>query len=176
MKKINWKEVKDAQEYEKLLPGGYICQITAVKDEPEKEYLKIEYDIADGKMKGHFKELYDNAGFWGGNFIKSYKEKAQPFFKAFLTAVGKSNSGFQFNDDENTLRGKFVGLVLGEEEYQANDGSVKTRLYVDEIRSIDRIKSGDYKVPQLKRLDIKNNAEPQTDDFVPLDDIDELPF
>ena len=38
MKKINWNEVKDAKEYDKLLPGGYICQITAVKDEPEKEY------------------------------------------------------------------------------------------------------------------------------------------
>ena len=176
MKKINWNEVEDAREYDRVAPGGYICVITAVQDVPEKEYLKIEYDIADGQYKGHYKGLYDNAGFWGGNFVKSYKQKALPFFKAFLTAVGNSNSGFKFNDDENTLKGKFVGLVLGEEEYKANDGSVKTRLYVSEIHSISKIKNGEFKVPSMKKLKQDPvSAENREDDFMPVE-ADDLPF
>ena len=41
MKKINWKNVEEAKEFEKLPAGGYICGITAVEDVPEKEYLRI---------------------------------------------------------------------------------------------------------------------------------------
>lgn len=176
MKKINWNEVEDAREFDRVAPGGYICVITAVQDVPEKEYLRVEYDIADGQYKGHYKSLYDNAGFWGGNFVKSYKQKALPFFKAFLTAVGNSNSGFKFNDDENTLKGKFVGLVLGEEEYKANDGSVKTRLYVSEIHSISKIKNGEFKVPSIKKLKQEPvSTESREDDFMPVED-DDLPF
>lgn len=75
--------VQAAGEYTKLQPGGYICQITKVEDFSEKEYLKIEYDIADGEFKKYFKELSEKFNFWGGNFIRSYKDSALPFFKAF---------------------------------------------------------------------------------------------
>lgn len=150
MKMINWNDVSDVGE--KLAPGGYVCGITAVEDIPEKEYLKLEYDVAEGPQKNYYRTLYQNKGFWGGNFVKSYKEKALPFFKAFKTAVENSNPGYTFNNDEKTLVRKLVGLVLGEEEYVGNDGAVKTRLYVAEIHSADRIRKGNFKVPPLKAL------------------------
>ena len=53
MKKINqnkWNDTKaSGGEYDKLPAGAYICVIKTVEDVPDKEYLKIEYDIADGK-------------------------------------------------------------------------------------------------------------------------------
>jgi hypothetical protein len=155
MRKINdFENVTEQQggEFEKLPVGGYICKITYVEDVPEKEYIKIEFDIADGKYSGWFAETYQRANFWGGKFIRSYKEKAAGFFKGFTTAVEQSNLGYKWAWDEQTLVGKFIGIVLALEEYVGNDGTVKERLYVAQNRSVDAIKKGDYKVPELKAL------------------------
>lgn len=176
MKNINWSNVEENKEFEKVTPGGYICGITAVKDEPEKEYLKVEFDIVEGNLKGYYKELYTNKGFWGGSFIRSYKETALSFFKGFLKAIELSNAGFKaddFDGDETKLRGKLIGLVLAEEEYKGNDGTVKTRIYVDAVHSADRIKKGDFKVPELKKL-----ASTSDNGFfdIPLASDDKLPW
>lgn len=182
MKNINWNDVQEQQEFKKLVPGGYICKITNATDFPSKEYLKLEYDVAVGEFKDFYKNLFEAKNFWGGNFIRSYKDAAHSFFKAFLTAVESSNKPYTFNNDERTLIGKYVGLVLGEEEYQANDGSVKTRLYVNQIRSIDAIKSKDFDVPALKELsNNQNSASKPTvsgDGFMNIPDglDEELPF
>jgi hypothetical protein len=154
MKNINWNEVEEAQEFKRLGVGGYICKITSATDEVEKEYLKLEYDVADGEFKNYYKELFDKKQFWGGKFIRSYKEKALPFFKGFITSVEKSNNGFKFDNDESKLIGKLVGLVIGEEEYRKSDGTVGTRLYVDKITSVDGIKKGEFLVPPIKKLEL----------------------
>lgn len=152
MKAIDLSNVSEAQDFERVKPGGYICVITNVQDFPSKEYLKIEYDIADGELKDYYRKLYNSRGFWGASTIKSYKDSALPFFKGFVTAVEQSNSGYKWDSDESKFVGKRVGMVLGEEEYKANDGSIKTRLYVASIRSIDKIRNHDYTVPALKKI------------------------
>ena len=118
MKNINWNSVPDPVELPRLAPGGYVCKITVAVDVPEKEFLKLEYDIAEGEHKGHWDALYKAKAFWGGTFYRSYKEKAQSMFKGFLTAVKESNPGFVFENDEKRLEGKLIGLVLAEEEYR----------------------------------------------------------
>lgn len=175
MKKINWNEVPDPVELPRLEPGGYICKITLATDEPKKEYLKLEYDIAEGEFKGHWNELYKSKGFWGGTFFRSYKEKALSMFKGFLTAVKESNPGFVFENDEKRLEGKLVGLVLGEEEYRKNDGSDGTRLYVAAIRSVDKIRKGDFVVPPKKLLQAGSG---NSDGFYPVGNVDDsdIPF
>ena len=176
MKNINWNEVPDPVDLPRLVPGGYVCKITVATDEPKKEYLKLEYDIAEGEFKGHWNELYKSKGFWGGTFFRSYKEKALSMFKGFLTAVKESNPGFVFNNEEKRLEGKLVGLVLGEEEYRKNDGSDGTRLYVAAIRSVDKIRSGDYTVPPKKLLQAGNSGN--NSGFYPVsgDDDSDIPF
>jgi hypothetical protein len=151
MKNINWNEVPDQVEFKKLVPGGYVAIITGVSDVPEKEYLKVEYDIAEGEFTNHYQALFEARDFWGGRFIRSYKEKAQPMFKGFLTAIKNSNPGFVFKNDENALIGKLVGIVLGEEEYQKNDGTPSKRLYVHATRSVKQIKEG-VEIPELKKM------------------------
>ncbi len=175
MKNVDLQNVEEAKEFKGLPAGGYVCTITAVKDEAEKEYLKIEFDILEGEFKDYYRELYQSKAFWGGSFVKSYKEKALPFFKGFITSVEKSNPNYKFDYDENTLRGKAIGLVLGEEEYTGNDGTVKTRLYVNEIHSVDKIRGKQFKVPALKKLATTTNTP--SNDFVPVDVNDDgLPF
>ena len=152
MKNLGLENIQEAQEFEKVTAGGYVCGITAVEDVADKEYIKVEYDIAEGDKKNYYRGLYEAKGFWGAKFVKSYKEKALPFFKGFITAVETSNKGYKFNNDENSLKRKLVGLVLAEEEYRGNDGNIKIRLYVDQIHSIDKIRKGDFTVPPLKKL------------------------
>lgn len=176
MKNLDLENVEEVQEYKRLVPGGYICRITTVEDVEDKEYLKIEYDIAEGEFKGYFVELYAAKNFWGGKFIKSYKEKALSFFKAFITSVENSNKGYVFDNDEQKLVKKLVGLVLGEEEYQKNDGSIGTRLYVDKPRTVEEIKKGNFTVPPIKKL--KGNStfnDTSNSGFMLIDDGD-IPF
>lgn len=175
MKNINWNSVPDPVELPRLMPGGYVCRITMAKDVPEKEYLKLEYDIAEGEHRDHWNSLYKAKAFWGGTFYRSYKEKALSMFKGFLTAVKESNSGFVFENDEKRLEGKLVGLVLGEEECRKQNGSDGTRLYVAAVRSVDAIRKGDFSVPPKRLLEAKNGGR---EGFFPTTDTDDsdVPF
>ena len=184
MKRItNIAAVQEAGESKRLPAGGYICKYTSVEDFPDKEYLYMEFDIADGEFKEYYKELADRLDFWGGRCYRSYKEKALPMFKRMCSAVTKSNKGFIFDGDthcdESTLVGKKVGMILGEEEYVGNDGSIKTRLYVVREVAVDDIKAGKYKVPDLKKIE-GAAVTPTADDNkfmnLPEDGSEEVPF
>ena len=150
MNDINWDSVKE--ESARPVPGGYAAKIISVEDNTEKEYLLIKWDFAEGEYKGSNQDTFDQFGFWPMAFVRSYKQKALPFFKGFKTAVEMSNRNYVFRNDPQSLVGKFVGVVLGEEEYWSDkDGKVKTRLYVDQVRSGKAIREGDYKIPDLKK-------------------------
>ena len=156
MKNVNWEQIQD--KFQRPPAGGYIAKITMVEDNEEKEYLRLGWDFFEGPFKGANQETYDTHGFWPTAMICSYKEKALPFFKGFKTAVEKSNRNYTFQNDPQSLLGKLVGVILGEEEYLKNN-KVKTRLYVSEKRSIQSIRDGDYQVPELKRLRGNNRNE-----------------
>lgn len=157
MKEFDRKNTEALQDGEqsRLPNGGYICKITATEDVPDKEYIKIEFDIAAGEFKGYFADLYTRANFWGGRFVRSYKDTAQKFFNGFLTAVEKSNPGYQFDWNAKSLIGKSIGIVLGEEEYVTNAAEVKVHQVVTQVRDTDVIRSGSFKVPDLKPLDAR---------------------
>lgn len=177
MKNVNWNEVQD--EIRNPVPGGYAAKITRVEDNEEKEYLRIEWEFAEGEFKGVNQEVYDAFGFWPLAFICSYKQKALRFFKGFKTAVEESNRNYSFDcSNPSGLVGKYVGVVLGEEEYLTKKNEVKTRLYVAEKRSGKAIREGDYKIPELKKLAPGSApAAVPASNFAVLDDDDaELPF
>lgn len=178
MKNVNWNDVQD--EIRRPVPGGYAARITEVVDNEDKEYLLIRWEFAEGEFKGANQETFDAFGFWPMAFVKSYKQKALRFFKGFKTAIEESNRNFTFKNDPQSLVGKFMGVVLGEEEYRANDGSVKTRLYVHEVRSGKAIRDGNFKIPDLKKLPANtatpNYNAPASDYPVLTDDDTELPF
>ena len=155
----NWDTIQEAGEYENPVPGAYIAVIRGVEDVEEKEYLSIRWDFAEGTYKGSNQDTFDRAGFWPTILIRSYKDTALRFFKSFKTSVEMSNKGYQF-DDRNVqkLVGKYFGVVLGEEEYRKNNGDIGTRLYVAQVRSYKAIQDGDFKVPELKRLDGQTTA------------------
>lgn len=154
MKKIDskvWEETK-VSEGGRLPAGGYVAKIMNVEDRTDKQYLYIEFDIAEGDYIGYYDDLEKRAGFWGGKMYRSYKDSALGMFKGFIRSVEESNKDFVWEWDEKKLVGKNVGVILGEEEYIGNDGSVKTRLKVNSTKSVQDIKDGKFRVPQLKKL------------------------
>lgn len=179
MKKIDMTNVNEAGEFKALPAGAYECMIRKVEDVPEKEYLKVTYDIAAGEFAGHFDKIREDHPDWAwiGAYVKSYKTAALPMFKRFCSAVSKSNGNFVFdggtiNSDEKTLTGKKLGLILREEEYYSNSGDLKTRLIVHSECPLDKLASA--KVPEPKRI----QKDPDPDEFVTVADgaDEEVPF
>lgn len=179
MKRIeNWENIKENSGFEKLPVGGYIVKILNVQNVEEKEYLKISFDIADGEHKGFFKKQYDGDTRadkkWpnAGSFVRSYKDSAASMFKGFTNAVENSNKNYKWDFDEKTLVGKTIGIVVGNEQYLNQKGQVRERTYVNAVRSVDTIKKGDFKIPELKLLDptkttttVAKTAEPFVNPF-----------
>lgn len=183
MRQVNLENVQEAGNYEKLPAGGYVCKYTHVEDVASKEYLYMEFDIAYGDYKDYYKKLSEAMSFWGGRVYRSYKDAALPMFKRMCSAVSKSNPGFVFdggkvNSNEKTLIGKYVGLILGEEEYIGNDGNKKTRLYVHSECDINDIKAGKFKVPELKKIKDEQAGTTSNNGFmdIPNSSSEEIPF
>ena len=184
MKPINNFDTVQAStgEFARPTAGGYICKIIDVEDVPmnaqgKGDYLRIEYDIADGEFKGYYKEQFDRwGGNWNASFIRSYKEKALGMLKHFTNCIEASNAGYAWDWNEKGLIGKVVGLVLGEEEYKNSMGEIKTKLVVSQIKTVEEIKNGDFKIPAPKKLSVENATNSATG-FTPVDDLlDDLPF
>ncbi len=187
MEKINWGNVEAAKEGFAAPPaGGYVLAICKVEDVPDKQYLKISYDIAGAaeheneEFNGYYAQRMDHFNGQGRLpfFIRSYKPTAQGFFKAFLKALAASNSGFvadTFDNNEQQFVGMVVGAVLAEEEYLYND-KLRVRLKVHSVMSVDRISTGDFKVPPIKKYEGELPAAfaPAASTTVPFSD--ELPF
>lgn len=153
MRKIDWNNVQETQDFAYPSPGGYIAVIHSVQDVEQKEYLLIDWDFAEGQFKGANADTWQRKQFWPYSLRRSYKESALGFFKAFKAHLEESNPGYFFDEDNlQAMRGKFIGIILGEEEYRANDGNVKKRLTVTNTRSVQAIREGDFKIPELKKL------------------------
>ena len=172
-------------EFNRPTAGGYCVEILEVKDFPmnaqtgKGDYLKIDYDICHGEFAGYYTKQNERfGGAWFANFIRSYKESAVGMFKHFINCVEESNKGYKWNWEENSLVGKYVGVVLGEEEYLKNDGTVGVRLTVKEIKTIDQIVNGQFKVPAIKKLAGTVNTSPivSAPKFTELEDDEALPF
>jgi hypothetical protein len=110
--------------------------------------------------------------------FRSYKEKALGMFKSFLSALEKSNPTFKadgFDGDERKLVGLLIGIVLGYEEYQKNDGTIGIRTYVRTVTSADKIRKKEFKVPDLKKL-TTSTATPQPAPAASAYEDEDLPF
>ena len=179
MKQYDRTNVKPAMgESEQLPAGGYVLTITECVDDEENERLQVEYDIAEGPHKGFFADIYSRTGYWRGKTIKSYKEKAQRFFEAFLQAVEKSNPGYQWDWKPESLVGKAVGAVMREEEYVGTDREsgkkvVRVRVTPDHFKPAEDIRGGKFKVRDRKPL-----KPEQRDEVAGFEDVsdDEVPF
>ena len=171
-------------DYEVLEPGGYVCKILKVVSE-ENDYgtlLRIAFDIAEGEKTGYVKRLfekrkesftdakYPNIGMYYQTIRDD--ETSLKYFKGFTTAIEKSNNGFKWDWDEQKLVGKLFGGIFGQEEYESQ-GEIKLATKCRFVRSVEQIREGNFKIPDIKKLKKSNS---NYGDFQTVDTTDDLPF
>lgn len=173
----NWNNITPQLdgEFAKVTPGGYICRILNALDVKDKGYLELSLDIASGEFEGFYHKQYKQfGGTWGGTWKcklnvfytsnnPSFAESTQRKFKGLITSIEESNNGYKWNWNEQTLKGLYLGVLFGEEEFEKNDGTIGTAVKPRFARSVDTIKSGDFEVPKFKPLKAnKQSATQQT--------------
>lgn len=174
MRKINDfdKVQENGGGFKRIPDGAYIVGVKKVEDVSDKEFLRLELDICKGEYKNWYQQQYDadkrETKYWprDGVLVRSYKEKALPFFKGFITAITKSNPKFEWKWNEQDLKNKVFGVVVGTEEYLKKNGGVGTRPYIDSVHSVEAIENGDYTVPDVKKLDTTKTTSKPAEPFV----------
>lgn len=181
MRKVDLSKVQEAGNgnYKRLPVDGYVLKILKVQDVPEYNRLDFYFDIAEGPYKDYYNERYKantNANKkWAGRFSKSYdqnNERALPFFKQFVTAVQNSNKGFTWDEEhEQQFVKKLVGATFREEEFAGQNGKVAVSVKPDMFHSADKIRSGDFTIREIKKLDpTKVQATTATKSAPPVED------
>lgn len=151
--------VYGAGDFETVTPGGHICRIRAVKEEISNgnRQLVIAFDLAEmDAQAGYYAKQYsqrlssDVNAKWPGVHRQGVDGKSTPFFKGLITAIERSNPGYLWDWDENSLKGKLFGGVFGREEYMGTDGKPRWSCKVRAVRSIEGI--DEVPVPEDKPL------------------------
>lgn len=164
-----WNEIEESTgDFPQIEAGAYIVKIDEVENFDDKEYLKIYFDINQGPMKGEFErqhKLFGPDWPYDATQYSSYKEKALPFFKRFITAVERSNSGYSFvktQGDFEQLKNKLVVAVFGPTEVPvpdaANGNKPRVMIKFREWRSIEALNENKIITP-TNVLKLKSNYD-----------------
>ena len=158
---------KQPTQFEILPAGGYIAKIIEVDDRTWSGHIEpahlIHMDIAEGEHMGIYKK--NNVAsdrdrwltYWFAEPMAGSPEWLLSKVGGIQTSLMESNDNVNLSDP-HSWKGKYVGVVVGDEEYESNSGTVYTRPYVNYICSTGRIRKGEnqpggYKIPKLKKLE-----------------------
>ena len=187
MKKYDVKPEKPSGGRETLPAGGYVCSILNAKVESNDwgDTLVIAHDVCEGEYAGIFKRDYDNNTMedkkWRGTFrLRLPKDDGSEqdtwrkrSLSNFLWAIEQSNPGFTFDWDEKKLKGKKIGLLYRNKEWEYNGNSGWTTESAG-TESIENIRNGKFRVPKDKALPVREVTAPVFTEAE--DDGGELPF
>ena len=164
----NFEDVKAAGgQIENLPAGGYVCEIKKCSEDPNKRgtgsHLTIQFDVCEGENSGWFandwKAQDREDKFWHGVINQNVPDESSPkydmqcrFFKSFTNTIEESNPGYHWDWNEAGLKGKRIGVIFGEAEKQSSKGTVYIITRAESICSVDAIRKGSFKVPELKKL------------------------
>ena len=161
-----YDEIEVNLDFTPITVGGHKGIIMGVEEYTSElsgnTSLKVSVDTAKNDTQPqYFTEQYKNDTRpdkkWSNNAIKyvslKQDENCVRMLKAFITSVENSNDGFTYNWDKDVdqLKGKNVGLVFGLEEYQDQEGEIRTATKLVQFRSLDKL--NDIKIPRVKLVD-----------------------
>ena len=152
--------------FDVLPAGGYIARIIDVDNRTWDKHIEpahlILMDIAEGEYTGIY--MKNNQGAdkdrWLSYWFAEPNDKSPDWLLSKVggiqTSLAESNNNVNLSDPRS-WKGLLVGVVVGDEEAESNNGTVYTRPYVSYICSTERIRKGEgqpggYKIPKLKAL------------------------
>lgn len=184
MKKFNgYNEATTFTERPRLPIGGYVLKIVNAEEVTYSwgGVLKIDIDIAEGEQKGFYQKDFNlqtqEDKKWKGSFRLNLPKDdgsesdswTKNKFKTIIEqAIEPSNGAYRWDWDETKLKGKLVGGVFNNKEWEMDgDTGYKTGFFTNckTLVSVESIKDQSFKVPgddlipENKR--IAKTAEPE---------------
>lgn len=193
MKKINgYDKAEVITSQERLPAGGYVLRIMGAKVEETEwgDKLVISFDVAEGEHKDYYAENYraqtGEDKKWKGVYRLNIPagngsdddNMTMRRFKTAMTMIEESNKGYHWDWDESKLKGKFVGGVFRNKEYdyKGRQGFFTECAWLE---TADNIRNGKFK-PAPDKLLNKQAAQTVANNNNSLDivadDDGDLPF
>ena len=164
----NFDTIREASDGFEVLPvGGYVCKILECVEKENKSgrgsHLEISFDICEGDYREWFAQDYRGQGgkdpYWRGvirqNIPNEDSDKYEMqcrFFKRFVSAVENSNPMYTWNWDEESLKGKQIGVVFGEVERESARGIRYMVTQPDSVCKVEAVRDGSYRTPKPRML------------------------
>lgn len=199
MKAYNGFDRNDTyKDVERLPVGGYVLAIIDAKEVTNEwgSTLAIAFDIAEGDYKDFYKRNFDSQTTedkkWKGVYrLRVPKDDGSEQdawtkrrFNTVIVNIEESNPGYTWDWDEKKLKGKKIGALFNNKEYDFN-GRQGFFTNCHSLVPVEKIRSGNFEIPAdtLLPTKIDNNgypmgAKPVENGFMNIPDgIDEeLPF
>lgn len=191
----DYDKTKSYGSFEQLPRGGYVLQIKGVELLTNRigEYLKISADIFEGEYKDFFAKEYkaqqSEDKKWHCNFLLNIPKDdgserdgwTKRNFKTFTETLEDSNEGYHFDWDELKFKGKLIGGLFNEREYETQQGQIRRATNWARVISVAKIREGSFRLPDDKLLQQSSQPRPvetSDDGFLnlPEDMEDDLPF
>lgn len=188
MKKFDVEIKRSATGSDPLPVGGYVAKImnAEVKEYNWGEVLVISFDIAEGDYKDFFANQYkantNEDKKWKGNFRINVPQESNKWFESqkrsfgnAIACIEESNSGYHWDWDETKLKGKTVGVLFRNFEWEVN-GNAGWSTECGCFISADDVRNGNFRM--MKDRPLKNRTTTQTATFETVEAIsdEDLPF
>lgn len=191
MKPFNGYEAKRKATREQLPVGGYVVKVLDVHEQIYSwgNVLELSFDITEGQYAGFFTADYKNNTNedrkWRGKYrLNEPKEDGSDMdawtkrnFNGAMYAFEDSNDGYHWDWDESKLKGKIVGALFRNKEWEYN-GRTGWTTECCELIPVQDVRENHFQMPKDKPL--KNKAAPKSimpagfEEIVDTDD--DLPF
>lgn len=165
MKRFDGFRPEKAAARETLPAGGYVLKIMNAE---EQEYtwgsvIVVSFDVAEGDKAGFYAQDYRSQQSedkkWRGNYRLSVPKDdgserdgwTKRSFNNFIWALEASNPGYHFDWDERTFKGKLVGGLFRDREWEY-DGRTGWTTECCSVCEADAIRQGRFKMPKPKPL------------------------
>ncbi len=169
MQPIKNFEAKKENSNQALPAGGYVARVIGaeVRNSGHGDRLVIAFEIAEGEYKDFFKKKFDadtrKDKKWKGVYRLSVPQEGHQYYKNqkrdfenFIWAIEESNPGYTWEWNEATLKGKFIGVLFRDKEYDfENENGNRVSGWTTECcrtTDIQSIRGGDFKIPKAKAL------------------------
>lgn len=158
---------------QRLPAGGYAVEIKKAEVgayDNGNQYIQISFDICEGEYKDYYQNQYMN----NSNPDRKYKgrirvslpngngseqdQNTMTTLKTNLTAIEESNSGYTFDWNTDSLKGKKAGLLFRNKEY---DYQGRHGFWTEPFRfyNIEKIREGKFEIPSDKLLKKKSSND-----------------
>ena len=186
MKKFDCEIKRSVGGSDPLPVGGYVAKImnAEVKEYTWGDVLVVSFDIAEGDYKDFFANQYkantSEDKKWKGNFRINVPQEGNQWFDSqkrtfgnAIACIEESNSGYHWDWDEAKLKGKLVGVLFRNFEWEVN-GNTGWSTECGTFVSVDDIRNGNYR--QMKDRPLKNKPVETKPVFEEVISDEDLPF